>query len=106
MMTDQRTNDILIELKNKISQKYKLREMRLFGSRARGDSGLHSDIDVFVRISDANRETEEAVFDLAYETELRHDCLIDIFVFDDKALSGIRFWTPVYQNILREGVII
>jgi len=103
---DKQTNDILIELKNKISQKYELTEMRLFGSKARGESGSHSDIDIFVRISDVNRTIEEDIFDLAYEAELRHGCLIDIFVFDDKALSGIRFWTPVYQKILREGLII
>ncbi len=103
---DKQTNDILIELKNKISQKYELTEMRLFGSKARGESDSHSDIDIFVRISDVNRTIEEDIFDLAYEAELRHGCLIDIFVFDDKALSGIRFWTPVYQKILREGLII
>ncbi len=106
MMMDKQTNDILVELKNKILQKYKLTEMRLFGSKAHGESDSHSDIDIFVRISDVNRTIEEDIFDLAYETELRHGCLIDIFVFDDKALSGIHFWTPVYQNILREGLII
>ncbi|MEA1968594.1 MAG: nucleotidyltransferase domain-containing protein [Thermodesulfobacteriota bacterium] len=105
-MMDKKTNDILVELKNKISQKYKLIEMRLFGSKARGDNGSHSDIDIFVRISDVNRTIEEGIFDLAYEVELKHGCLIDIFVFDDKALNGIYFWTPVYQNILREGFII
>ncbi|HAO23101.1 MAG TPA: hypothetical protein DCQ37_23190 [Desulfobacteraceae bacterium] len=105
-MTDKQTNDILIELKNKISQKYKLTEMRLFGSKARGESNLHSDIDIFVRISDVSRTVEEDIFDLAYEAELKHGCLIDIFVFDDKALNGIRFWAPVYQKILQEGLII
>ena len=103
---DKQTNDILIELKSKILQKYELTEMRLFGSKTREESDSHSDIDIFVRISDVNRTVEEDIFDLAYETELKHGCLIDIFVFDDKALSGIRFWTPVYQKILREGLII
>jgi predicted nucleotidyltransferase len=96
-MTDKQTNDILIELKNKISQKYKLTEMRLFGSKARGE---------FVRISGVNRTIEEDIFDLAYEAELKHGCLIDIFVFDDNAFNGIHFWTPVYQKILQEGVVI
>ena len=105
-MTDKQTDDILIELKNKISQKYKLTEMRLFGSKARGESDYHSDIDIFVRISDVNRAVEEDIFDLAYEMELKHGCLIDIFVFDDKSLNGIHFWTPVYQKILQEGLII
>ncbi len=103
---DKQTNDILIELKNKISQKYKLTEMRLFGSKARGESDFHSDIDIFVRISDVSRTIEEDIFDLAYDAELKHGCLIDIFVFDDKALDGIHFWAPVYQKILQEGLII
>lgn len=80
--------------------------MRLFGSKARGDDVSASDIDVFVRVSGVNRTIEEDIFDLAYETELKHDCLIDIFVFDDEALNGIRFWTPVYQKILEEGRIV
>jgi predicted nucleotidyltransferase len=80
--------------------------MRLFGSRARGEDDFHSDIDIFVRIPNVNRRIEEDIFDLAYETELKHGCLIDIFVFDDKALHGIHFWTPVYQKILQEGLII
>jgi predicted nucleotidyltransferase len=105
-MADEQTNDILIELKNKISQKYKLKEMRLFGSKARGESSAHSDIDVFVRISDVNRTVEADIFDLAYESELKYGCLIDMFVFDDTNLNGIHFWTPVYQNILQEGIII
>ncbi|QTA83295.1 Nucleotidyltransferase domain-containing protein [Desulfonema limicola] len=103
---DKQTNEILIELKNKILQKYNLKEMRLFGSRVRGESDAHSDIDIFVRISDVSKTTEEDIFDLAYETELKHGCLIDIFVFDDKALSGIHFRPPVYQKIMQEGLII
>lgn len=106
MTSDKHTNEILVELKNRISARYKLTEMRLFGSRARGESDSDSDIDIFVRISDVNRTIEEDIFDLAYEAELKYDCLIDIFVFDDKAFSGIHFWTPVYQNILREGLVI
>ncbi|MBF0226714.1 MAG: nucleotidyltransferase domain-containing protein [Desulfobacterales bacterium] len=105
-MIDKQTNDILLELKNKISQKYQLKEMRLFGSKARGESNSYSDIDIFVRIPDIDRKIEEDIFDLAYETELKHCCLIDIFVFDDKSLNGIHFWAPVYQKILHEGIII
>ena len=101
---DKETSDILTELKRKILQKHELIEMRLFGSKSRGESNPHSDIDIFVRVSGVTRAIEEDIFDLAYDTELKHGCLIDIFVFDDKALNGIHFWTPVYQKILQEGL--
>ena len=37
--------NILNELKEKISEKYDIKEMRLFGSSARGDRREDSDID-------------------------------------------------------------
>jgi len=103
---DKQTRNILFDLKNKILSKYKLVEMRLFGSTARGDRHLNSDIDIFVRIINLDKKIEEDIFDLAYEVELKHNCLIDIFVFDDNKLQGNYLWTPVYQKILQEGVEI
>jgi len=103
---DHFTKKILFDLKRTILSKYKLVEMRLFGSTARGDRHVHSDIDIFVRIINLDRKIEEDIFDLAYEIELKHNCLIDIFVFDDKKLKGTYFWMPVYQKILQEGVVI
>jgi len=105
-MMDKHTKQILFDLKSKILENYKLVEMRLFGSTARGDRHIHSDIDIFVRIINADRIIEEGIFDLAYEIELKHNCLIDIFVFDDKKLKGKYLWTPVYQKILQEGVVV
>ena len=67
---------IIKELKAKISDKYELHEIRIFGSTARGDRRLDSDIDVFVRLSQVNRQIEEDLFDIAYELELKNDCLV------------------------------
>jgi predicted nucleotidyltransferase len=72
---------ILKELKEKISEKYDINEMRLFGSSARGDRRADSDIDVFITLTKVNRQIEEDLFDIAYDLELKHDCLIDLIVF-------------------------
>ena len=59
--------NIVKEFKARIADKYELHEMRIFGSSARGDRGLDSDIDVFVHISQVSRQIEENLFDIAYE---------------------------------------
>ena len=52
---NQQIRKIANELKKNISDKYKLHEMRIFGSTARGDRTHQSDIDIFVCLSDVNR---------------------------------------------------
>ena len=97
---------IVKELKAKISDKYQLHEIRIFGSSARGDRRLDSDIDVFVHISQVNRQIEENLFDIAYELELKYDCLIDLIVFSDEALKGQYAQTPLYREVLSEGAVV
>jgi len=97
---------IVKELKAKISDKYELHEIRIFGSSVRGDRRLDSDIDVFVRLSQVNRQIEEDLFDIAYELELKYDCIIDLIVFSDEGLNGQFAETPIYQKILSEGMVV
>ena len=97
---------IVKELKAKISDKYELHEMRIFGSSARGDRRSDSDIDVFVCLLHVNRQIEEDLFDIAYELELKYDCLIDLIVFSDEALRGKCAETPLYHEVLSEGMIV
>lgn len=103
---DQLIQRILKELKKKITAKYDLSEMRVFGSTARGDRRSDSDIDVFVQLNKVNRQTEEELFDIAYELEIKYDCLIDLIVFSDEALKGKYAGTPIYKKVLSEGTVI
>jgi len=103
---EQLIDKVVKDLKTRISAKYKLHEMRVFGSSARGDRRVDSDIDVFVHLSQVNRLIEEDLFDIAYELELKYDCLIDLIVFDDGALKGRYVKTPIYQKVLAEGAIV
>ncbi len=97
---------IVNELKDRISGKYSIKEMRVFGSSARGDRKPESDIDVFVHLSYVNRQIEEDLFNMAYDMELKHDCLIDIIVVDDRGLSGIQGTAPIYEKIRSEGAVV
>lgn len=97
---------ILYELKDHVSAKYPLEEMRLFGSTARGDTRQGSDLDIFLRLPSLTRVIEEDVYDMAYELELKYDCLIDVILLSDVTLQACAHQLPVYQNILKEGVAI
>jgi len=56
---DKKVHKIVSELKSKIAFKYKLKELKVFGSTARGDRRDDSDIDVYILISEVNRKLEE-----------------------------------------------
>ena len=103
---DKSVNDIVKELKLKISEKYDVNEMRLFGSSARGDRREDSDIDVFIILPNVNRQIEESLFDIAYDLELKHDCLIDLIIFSDDIIKDHYSGAPIYQKVLKEGAII
>ena len=97
---------ILKELKENISEKYEINDMRLFGSSARGDRRADSDIDVFIILTKVNRQIEEDLFDIAYDLELKYDCLIDLIIFGDDIIKGLHSTSSIYQKVIEEGAVI
>lgn len=97
---------IVSELKLRIGEKYSLKEIRIFGSSARGDRKPESDIDVFVHLSHVDRQIEEDLFDMAYDLELMHDCLIDLIIIDDRNLKNDSVTSPIYEQIRTEGTLV
>ena len=76
--------------------------MKLFGSFARGDYSKTSDIDLMVRLPKVDRNIEEDLFDIAYDLELEHDCVIDVIVLPQDIGDNIM----IYRNIQKEGLAI
>ncbi len=93
---------ITTQFRQIVEKKYDILEMKLFGSSARGDYSKSSDIDIMVRLPNVNRNIEEELFDIAYELELEHECLIDVIVLPEKLDMTI----PLYQNIEKEGITV
>ena len=106
MKLSAKTLNILEEFKRRISTKHAVVEMRLFGSTARGDLRFGSDIDVLVCIPEVNRIIEEELFDIAYDLELEHDCLIDMIIVSTEDIEGQFGSTPIFERILSEGVVV
>ncbi len=69
--------DILAKLKAKLQKRLPLSRLVLFGSRARGDADLDSDLDVLVVLNTpVSREVEDYVNDCAWEAGLEHGIVV------------------------------
>ncbi|MGB5687335.1 MAG: nucleotidyltransferase domain-containing protein [Candidatus Electrothrix sp.] len=97
-------DDIVYEFKQDVDAKYTVSDMRLFGSNAREDATEDSDIDIFLQIPDLTTDIEQDVYNMAYDLELKYDCVIDVILLSDSDIGTHADCLPIYRNILREGV--
>jgi predicted nucleotidyltransferase len=95
--------EFLRELRSRLGEK--LIEVKLFGSKARGEDTKESDIDVLVVVSEATVQIEDSILDIAFDLNLKHEVYISPRVVDPAILSD-PVWkiTPFLQNISREGI--
>ncbi len=83
----------------------RLRDLRLFGSKARGDDHDESDIDVLVLVENLDGETNFAVIDLAGEIGYRGGTFLAPVVCDfDKCHAPKSRATGFYESMRRESI--
>lgn len=86
---------------------FDLIELRLFGSKARGDSTRESDVDVAVVLRKVDYEIEQTVFDLCFEISVEHDLLLAPIVLSlSETKSEKHRATPFFKLLEREGVAV
>jgi predicted nucleotidyltransferase len=97
----------LRRLKDALSRDFRLVELRLFGSKARGDSDKESDIDVLVVLEDCDWETKKAVSHLCFNINIEHSVLLVPVLYSRAEYeSELTKVTPFYQNVRKEGVLV
>ncbi len=84
-----------------------IQSVTLFGSKARGDAGPDSDIDVIVVLTNDDPHLRSSVRRLAARVSLEYDLLISVRAVGRShwyKLSHYRF--PIYQAIQAEGIAL
>lgn len=104
-----KTEDLAVarRFKELVARKVPVRDIRVFGSRARGNAVQESDLDILVTVKDLDREIDRYISDCAWEAGFPEDIVIVPIVVDERDIEdGPLGASPFIRNIRREGVSI
>jgi len=97
----------LRELKQTLEQRFRLCDMRVYGSKARGTDVEGSDVDVMIVLDHDSPGVLNDVDDILFEINLRFDCFISAVVYFQKELfEGPLSESPLYKTAIREGIAL
>lgn len=99
------------ELKRRLPPEVRehLRQMILFGSRARGDADEDSDLDLVALVDEKTPELERALDDIAYNVMWDNDFhpVISLKVFSEARFrTSLEQGFSFYRNVMKDGVVI
>lgn len=82
-------------------------ELKLFGSKARGDAGKNSDLDVLVIISGGDWRICDVVYGIVTDIQLETEVCISPKVINKKEYNRLTdMETTFIKNIVHEGIAV
>jgi uncharacterized protein len=82
-------------------------DLRVFGSRARGDATPESDLDLFVQLPMIDPALRHQIFDIAWEVGFDADRVIAVFVVTDwDVAEGATGVSSIIANVMHEGISV
>jgi predicted nucleotidyltransferase len=98
---------IVGKFKQLVTRQVKVHEVRVFGSRARGDATEYSDLDVLVVVDQLNHTTEKYISDCAWEAGFPDDIVIMPVAITLDNLKNSPLRESVFiRTVYREGVFV
>ena len=102
---DKKNYLIVKELKNRLSSFLNIIDLRIFGSRARGDHEQLSDMDLFIEVKSLTKEQKERIYDIIWEIGFENLIVISTIICTQEEVeqSPLRS-SPILKNIFEEGI--
>jgi predicted nucleotidyltransferase len=92
-------------LRSELSKSFKVKDLRVFGSKVRGTDTEGSDLDVMIVLETLSPEIESQIDDLLFDLNLKYECLIIGLYFGTEEIEkGPLSESPVYKRALLEGM--
>ena len=90
-----------------VSQKVKVHELRVFGSRARGDATAESDLDVLIVVEHLDHSIERYISDCAWEAGFPADVVVVPIPISIDAIKNSPIRESIFiKNVYNEGIAI
>ncbi|MBI5893716.1 MAG: nucleotidyltransferase domain-containing protein [Deltaproteobacteria bacterium] len=106
MLTDNELK-ALQSLKGLISEKYKLLEFVVYGSKASGTDTVESDIDLMIELEDEILNARWDIYKITADVNIEYGCVISPVLFSRKEIEdGPLGESPIYKRIAEEGVSV
>jgi len=90
-----------------LNQKYKgqILEVILYGSVARGESAVESDIDLLIVTANGGQELRDEISMACYDIILETDVILSPLVMDEETYEWHKKYSdPFYNNVRRYGI--
>jgi len=96
---------IALEFRRRLSAVTPILDLRVFGSRARGDAAPDSDLDLFIELEEATPELRQRISEIAWEVGFEMDRVIyTVVATRDDLERGPMGANPLILNVEQEGV--
>jgi len=104
---DKRDLDIVKKFRKLVSQKVKVHELRVFGSRARDDAVAESDLDILIVVDHLDYSIELYISDCAWEAGFSEDVVVMPVSISIDAMKNSPIRESVFiKKIYHEGVAV
>ena len=94
-------------LKKKLTGLVQILEYKVFGSRARGDAGPYSDLDIFLKVSRLTKKQKDKIVEAAWEVGFENHVVICpvIYTKDEVENTPLRS-SPLVLVVNEEGIAV